>query len=150
MVPEIIFWSSIIVIAIALEINTVSLTSIWFALAGCVSLILAILKIPFIWQLVAFAGTAAITLLVTRPIARKFTKNTSIHTNADKVLEKIGIITKRISEEEIGEVKVNNELWRAITTNNETIEVGEKVLVNSIIGNKVLVTKINENKIEYL
>ena len=74
----------------------------------------------------------------------------TIHTNADKVLDMIGIVTKDINVGEIGEVRVNSELWRAVSLETEDLIVGEKVIINSFTGNKVLVSKANKNNIEIL
>ena len=74
-----------------------------------------------------------------------------IHTNADKVIDMIGIVTKEIPIDEVGEVKVNLELWRAISYEKTPILVGEKVKINSLDGNKVLVSRINkDNETKYL
>ena len=70
---------------------------------------------------------------------------TLIRTNADKIITQIGVVTKEISDDEIGEVKVNNELWRAVSVDSSNINVGEKVSIVSFNGNKVVVSKIKNN-----
>ena len=56
-----------------------------------------------------------------------------------------GTIIQEISDDEIGEVKVNNELWRAVSVDSSNINVGEKVSIVSFNGNKVVVSKIKNN-----
>ena len=63
----------------------------------------------------------------------------------------IGIVTKEIAVGEIGEVKVNLELWRAISADSTPIKVGEQVIINSLNGNKVLVSRVTkENETKYV
>ena len=47
-------WAVVVVAAVVIEISTVNLTSVWFAIAGVVSLILALFKIDLIWQVLVF------------------------------------------------------------------------------------------------
>ena len=74
-----------------------------------------------------------------------------IHTNADRLVGMIAIVTKKIANNEIGEVKVENASWRAISIDGVDIEVGEKVIINSLSGNKVVVSSVNNtNDVEFL
>ena len=142
----IIAWSVVIVAAILIEISTITLTSVWFALGAVVALILAIFEIEFLWQLLAFVGISAIALLATRPIAKKMNTKDVIHTNADKIIQMVGVVTKTIPAGEIGEVRVNSEVWRAKSMDSEDIEEGEKIIVNNLDGNKVIVSRIKKNE----
>lgn len=141
----IIAWSVVIIAAILIEISTIALTSVWFALGAIVALVLAIFNVDFLWQLLAFVGVSTIALLATRPIAKKMNTKDVIHTNADKIVQMIGIVTKEIPVGEIGEVRVNSELWRAKSLEDEPIKEGEKIIVNNLDGNKVIVSRIKKS-----
>lgn len=147
----IIAWSVVIIAAILIEISTIALTSVWFALGAIVALVLAIFDVDFLWQLLAFVGVSTIALLATRPIAKKMNTKDVIHTNADKIVQMIGIVTKEIPVGEIGEVRVNSELWRAKSLEDEPIKEGEKIIVNNLDGNKVIVSRIKKSdKVEII
>lgn len=149
--PFIVLWGILIIVAIIIEVSTVTLTSIWFAIAAAVSLLLAIFEIGPLWQVLAFVIVSSILLLATRPLAKKLNEKDVIRTNADKVVSMIGIVTKEIPVGEIGEVKVNMEVWRAVSMDSSTIAVGEQVIVNSLNGNKILVSRISkENETKYV
>lgn len=141
----IIAWIVIIVAAIVIEVSTIALTSVWFAVGGIVALLLAIFNVDFVWQLLVFVGVSTISLLATRPIAKKMNTKDVIHTNADKLINMIGVVTKEIPVSEVGEIRVNSELWRAKSLEAEDIEVGEKVIVNNLDGNKLIVSRIKKN-----
>ena len=82
-----------------------------------------------------------------KPLTKKFFKNkdnTKMNNNA--MIGKKGIVIKEISPlEETGQVKVAGELWSAITTNDEKIQINEIVKVMKVDGVKLVVTKTNEN-----
>lgn len=147
----IIVWAILIVVAIIVELSTVTLTSIWFAIGAVVALLLAIFDVGPLWQVLSFIVISALLLLATRPLAKKLNEKDVIKTNSDKIISMIGIVTKEIAVGEIGEVKVNLELWRAISADSTPIKVGEQVIINSLNGNKVLVSRVTkENETKYV
>jgi membrane protein implicated in regulation of membrane protease activity len=66
-----------------------------------------------------------------------------IRTNTDRFIGEIGIITQKILPNEIGEVKIENQLWRAINHEGLVFEPGEAVIIDAISGIKLVVSKIN-------
>ena len=142
----IIIWAIAIILAVIIEISTEGLTSIWFALAALISLILAVLQVSPIIQLIVFVAASILFILLSRPIVKKFMNKEIVRTNADKIVQMVGVVTKPILPNEIGEVKVNSELWRAISFDSEVINEGDKVIINSFSGNKLLVSKIENSK----
>ena len=104
-----------------------------------------------LYQVIIFLAVSVVLILATRPLTKKMMKQEIIHTNTDRLIGMIATVTKDIIEDGIGEVKVDNSLWRAVSIDGININVGEKVIVNSLSGNKVVVSKINtKNDIEYI
>ena len=137
-----IVWAAIVIVAVVVEISTVNLTSVWFAIAGVVSLVLALFKVDLIWQVVVFLVVSILALIFTRPLIKKLTRKSNAHTNADRIFDKVAVVTKTITKDEIGEVQIDDDTWRAISSKDDNIEVGEKVIINSFDGNKVIVSKV--------
>ena len=84
-------------------------------------------------------------MLLTRPLTKKMMDREIVKTNSDKVVGSIGIVLSEINESEVGEVKIDGQIWRAINRDGLTFNVDEKVLIQGISGNKLIVSKINEN-----
>ena len=141
----IILWSIIFITTLIIELETADLTCIWFCLASLVSLVCAIFKMQAVFQVLVFAAVATLLILATKPITKKMMKTEIIHTNTDKLIGMVGTITKDIIDDSIGEVKVNNEFWRAICIEGDNIKTDEKVIITALSGNKVVVTKANKN-----
>lgn len=147
----IIIWALVFVVTLIIELATSDLTTIWFCIGSLIALICAVIPINPIIQILVFVGSSAILLLITRPLTKKMMTREIISTNADKIIGMIGLVTKKISPEEIGEIKVDNGTWRAACNEQVTININEKVLVNAISGNKAIVAKINnQSNIEIL
>ncbi len=147
----VILWIAVFLITLFIELQTADITIIWFCLASLVSFVLALFKVHFVIQITVFAILSFALLLLTRPLTKKITDKTLIRTNADRIITKIAVVTKEISFNSIGEIKIDNDTWRAITLDDEDIEVGENVSIISFSGNKVVVKKIKkENNINII
>ena len=140
-----IVWAVFIVVTAIIELQTSDLVTIWFTIGAVGALIAALFKLDIWIQLVIFLAISTICILLTRPLAKKLQQKEIIRTNSDKVIGKIGVITKTIVAEDIGEVKVDGKEWRAINNDGLTFEVGEKVIIEAISGTKLIVSKTNEN-----
>ncbi len=139
-----IVWLLIVVVAIILEEQTAELVSIWFAVGSIFGIVGALLNWPIYVQFIIFAVVTAVLVLVTRPLAKKLTKNSQIKTNADRLIGMKGKLTKAITEEEKGEIKIDFQYWSAVSVDNRPIPEGTEVVVKEIVGNRLVVDVIEE------
>ena len=144
--PWIVIWATIIIVTIVVELATDNLVTIWFSLGAVAALIALAFGASEYIQMIVFVGASALFLIATRPLTKRMMQRSIIKTNADKVIGQIGVVTASITPGEIGEVKVDNNLWRAINLDGKSFEVGEKVIVDAISGIKVVVSKVNEEE----
>ena len=137
-------WLGIIIAAIVIEVITVDLVSVWFAAGGSIALILCLLGINQSIQIAAFIIIAIITAVVVRPIAKKYMRGNIERTNFDRVIGKHGLITKTITADTKGEVKVMSTLWLASSIDNTTINEGDYCEILAVEGAHLVVKKIEE------
>ena len=135
-------WLTVFIVLLLLEICTVNLISIWFAIGAFVSFFVAMFTNSIIIQMVVFILVSVVTLLITKPIVKKI-KSTKVTTNLDRVIGMEGIVTEDISNLQIGEVKVDGKKWSAISKQN--ISKGEIVEIEKIDGVKLVVRKKKED-----
>ncbi len=93
---EILVWVAVIIIAIAVETASAQLVSIWFAGGGLAGLVAHFLHAPFWLQVIVAAVVTLILLLATRPFVRRFLQEKETHTNADRVVGSIAVVTEPI------------------------------------------------------
>ena len=136
-------WLIIFIFLIFVEMATVNLVSIWFAIGAIASCILSIYVDNLIIQLGCFVITSTICLILTKSIISKIKNHKITPTNLDRVIGNIGIVTEDIDEFNNGEVKVDGKTWTA--TSKETLKVGTKVKIVSINGVKLNVKSIKED-----
>lgn len=134
-----IYWFTACLFLIFVEISTVNLVSIWFAIGAFFSMLLAIFVDNFLIQLLVFIVVSIISLLITKPLVNKFKKNDVEPTNVDRVIGKKAEVIKKITPDEYGEVKVLGSIWTA--TSDTVLNVSDKAVVKKIDGVKLVVEK---------
>lgn len=131
-------WIGLFIILLIIEVVTTGLVTIWFAIGALAAFITSLITDSTLIQGIVFFVVSILSLIFTRPILNKYIKPKVEKINLDLV-GKTGLVTKDISEFEIGEVKVEGKYWSA--KSKEKIEKGSKVEILSIEGVKLIVKK---------
>lgn len=137
-------WLGISIIAIIIEIITIDLVSIWFAAGSIIALLAALLGVGETIQIALFIIITVVCAVVVRPIAKKYMRGNVERTNFDRVIGKHGLITKTITADNKGEVKVMSTLWLATCIDNTTINEGEYCEILAVEGAHLVVKKLEE------
>ena len=135
-------WLVLFIVLLFIELVTVNLVTIWFAIGAVASFFLSLFDNDISSQLGLFALVSLVSLLFMRKLIIKLKDKNIIPTNLDRVIGDIGIVTEEINPVTIGEVKVDGKRWSAIS--NEKIEVNSKVKILAIDGVKLRCQKIEE------
>ena len=138
----IIFWAAATVVFILLELATVGLASIWFAFGALCALIAAALGAQLWLQIILFFIISVITLILTRPLVKKYINGKTHRTNADRVLGTTAIVKEAVDNlAGTGAVFADGKVWSARSTDGTSIEPGALVTVCEIQGVKLIVEK---------
>ncbi len=136
-------WIVIGVVFLILEMITPAFFYMWFGIGAFIAAISA-LWLDFYWQLSIFLLSSAVLLAFTRPLARKIQKSESprkIH--LEEIIGKEALVIQEIDNEAgRGLVKVDGDVWRAISEDGEKIEKGEKVVILRVEGAHVVVRRL--------
>ena len=141
------FWIIVIVIMFVIELMTASFGFISFGIGGMAALAAYGLGGNLLIQVIIFLLVSLIVLIFIRPFVLKFLGGKEVERlNANIVIDKIAIVTEKISFNYPGAVRVHGKEWTAVVKDKEVaFEVGEEVLVKAIEGVKLVVEK-TENK----
>lgn len=141
-ISPILLWLAAAAGFLILEMSTVALVSLWFAIGSLAALGLSFLGAPFWGQVAGFLVVSGCLLALLRPALRKHTKITK--TNVDSVIGSQGLVTKEICNlRGSGEAKLGAMVWTARSSSGEDIPAGTVVRVDRIEGVKVYVTPVN-------
>lgn len=137
-------WIAICIGAVLIELLTpTALITIWFAVGAIIGALVALVNLPVYVQVICFAVVSLVSMMIVRPIASHYLRGNIVPTNADRFIGEIGWVTKDISKEEWGEVKINGTLWHAVPVEDVIIKEHEKVKVVAIEGAKLLVRQVS-------
>lgn len=140
------FWLIAMIVFIVLELATMGITTIWFALGALVALAVAAVSGPVWLQILVFVAVSLITMFCFRKVAIGFFNQNREKTNVEGLIGKKGIVTEDISNlHAVGQVTVAGLEWTARSTDdNVTFQKGEVVVIRKISGVKLIVEKDDE------
>ncbi|HIV61593.1 MAG TPA: NfeD family protein [Candidatus Butyricicoccus avistercoris] len=140
-----VIWIAILIGGVAIEVATLNLVSIWFAVGGLAAFIALSLGAGFLVQLIVFAIVSAIMLGLIRPLAKDILKPKGAKTNADRIIGQFATVTEQISNaSNKGQIKVSGQIWSAKSDDGKVINEGETVKIIAIQGVKAVVEPLRK------
>ena len=140
--PAIIWLIAAIVLAV-IELSTMGLVTIWFAIGAVVAMIGALLGAGLVVQLVLFILVSLIILVAARPLAEKYLNRNVKKTNIDAVVGRKLIAKTDIDNlKGTGKIDMEGSTWLAASSSDEiTIPAGTEVVVVKVVGAKLIVER---------
>jgi membrane protein implicated in regulation of membrane protease activity len=114
----------------------------FFACLGIGALLAAVLSV-FVdsqWiQWVVFSAVSLVSIYTIRPFAMKYFQKGEHKSNVDSLIGKKAQVTEAVNPPELGQVKIEGELWRAEAS--EKLEAGTLVEITAVEGTRLKVKK---------
>ena len=137
------FWLIASGIFFIAEIITVGFLIFWLGIGALITMIVSFFTSNLIIQTTVFVISSTILIFATRPLINKFANTKTTSTNAFSLVGKKGIVTQNIdSIRGTGQIKVQGELWSAISKDSDIIPKNTEVEILSIKGVKLIVTPV--------
>ena len=139
-------WIGLMILFLIIEAIVPGLISIWLAIGALVAILPAALNAPMWLQITVFVAVSIISLIVTRPLAKKYVNSKKQPTNADAVIGKECLVMEDIDNiRGTGAVKTGGKIWTAISSKDDvTIEQGAMVKAKEIRGVKLVVEPLKK------
>ncbi len=136
-------WLVLIVIFLAIEIATLGLTTIWFAIGAALAFLSSLFNAPLSLQIVIFVIASIGLLIGFFPFVKKKLGAKPYDTNVDSLIGREAVITETIRFNVVGKASVGGTIWSAVSINpSEEILAGTTVKIEKISGNKIIVKTI--------
>lgn len=139
------FWLIVAGIFFIGEIFTMGFLVFWVGIGALLAMLTSFFTDNLIIQTSVFVISSGLLLFLTRPFVRKFARpdKDGTVTNAKSIIGKKAIVTEDIDPLKSGGlVKVGEEVWSAISENQEIISKNTKVEIVDINGVKVVVKPV--------
>ena len=133
-------WVAIIVTSVIIELVTMEMVSLWTAIGGVCSLILAACDVREEFQLVVFFVISIALLLSLRKLALKYLfKNNNQKVGTERVIGTKTRLLSEITSDVAGTIKINGVIWSATTDNGAPLAENTIVEIVELRGNKFIV-----------
>lgn len=140
-----IVWLIVFVVLVLFEIQTLALTTIWFAGGALVGFVLSLFDIAVLTQIRVFLVVSFVLLICTRPFAIKYINRKNVKTNTESLVGKHAKVIEPISNiNNTGAAIIEGLEWTARAENESmVIPVNTIVTVVRIEGVKLIVQPIS-------
>ena len=140
-------WLIIAGVCLIIEIITTGFLVFWFSIGSLFAMIVSLFTDNIIIQTTVFVISSTILIFATKPFLKKFAKHDdTIKTNVYSIIGKTGIVVADIdSINSTGQIKVDGEVWSAISDKDISIPKGTEVEIKEIKGVKAIVSPIKLN-----
>ncbi len=139
-------WLVVIILALAVESMTATLTAIWFAAGGLVSMLSSFFIDNLTIQIVIFILASAAALVLTKPLIKNKITPNKIKTNYDMLIgQKAAVCEDIIPVAGKGQINYRGQIWSAQSEDGKVIEKDKTVIITSIEGVHVIVKESEEN-----
>ncbi len=142
-----IFWIFLGALMCVTEIFMPTFFLFWFGLGAFAAAITSLFA-DLIIQIIVFIIVSAVLVIFTRPLAIKVLqrKDSPRKINIDEIVGKSALVIETIDfEKNKGKVKVDGDIWRAVTEDRSTVNIDDYVIILKVEGTKLIVRK-EENK----
>jgi len=135
-------WIAVAVIFGIIEVLTLGILTVWFAIGAVFAAVAAILGMGFLGQFVVFLVSSIVLLYFTRPIAEKYLKIGEHKTNAESLIGEKAIIIQSFEKGQTGQAKVRGQVWSCEDIDGtESYQKGDEVIVVKIEGVRLLIKR---------
>ena len=140
-----IFWLVLAIIMGTIEACTAQLVSIWFAVGAVGGCITSLITDKLWIQITVAVVLTLVTLIVTRPLAKRVIDSKKTYTNSDRNIGKTAVCIADIDNiSSVGQVKIGGAIWSAKSADDSVIKKDSKVIVKSIEGAKLVVENLEK------
>ena len=137
-----IFWLIAFVVLLVVEILTLGLTTVWFAIGAIGAFLAAYAGASTVIQIIVFLILSIVLLIMTRPLVMKLFNQKRERTNAESLIGKKAIVIETIDTiHGVGRVEVGGMEWSAKTEESDVLEKDTIVSIKGIQGVKLIVEK---------
>ena len=133
-------WLAFAVALAILEITTPTIVCLWFIAGSMCAFLASFVTDSMMAQVVIFAIATGLSLVFTRPLARKMLGRKPVPTNADMLIGKHCTVTEDILPDKKGRVKADGVFWRAQCAT--PVKKGEVVEITAMSGATLTVTPL--------
>lgn len=134
-------WAAVAVVCLILELSSGDFFIVCFSIGAVGGLLASLTGLGIVGQTLVFAVCTLLSIFLVRPVALRYLHRGEDNrvSNADALLGRRGTVVETVKANGYGRVKVDGDVWRAVTTDAQDIAAGERV---SIVGRESTIVTV--------
>ncbi len=128
-------WIIIALILFIIEIFTSGFAVFCISVGAMAAAIASALDVEIKWQIVWFSVATLASFAAVRPLMIKYfhKKSKQVQTNTNALIGRVAIVSETIDfDNNSGRVKIDGDVWKAVSSKREIIEIGEKTIIEQV------------------
>ena len=123
-------WTIVFFACLIIELMSGDFYFVCFALGALVSVFVAVLDVPLLYQLFVWAVASVVCLVFVRPsLVKRLHNRNERKSNADALIGRTATVTETIPAEGHGYVQIDGDQWRSVSADGVEIPKGTTVTV---------------------
>lgn len=110
-----------------------------FSVGTVFAMAVSLLGFNYQTAIIVFCVVSVISIFFIRPLLKKYMEKRKIDTNVDAIIGTKTQLLEAVFVDKPGKVKIEGEIWSAVSSDGKTISVGTTVEIVSIDGTKLIV-----------
>lgn len=124
-------WTIVAMLCLIIELGSGDFFVTCFAIGALGAMVVSLFDVPLWLQIIIFAVCSVLSLVFVRPplVHALHASGENRVSNAEALIGQTGMVEEPITGEQSGYVKIDGDVWKAVSTDLETIQRGERVRV---------------------
>ncbi|NLX07561.1 MAG: NfeD family protein [Phycisphaerae bacterium] len=136
-------WMVLAAVLIVAEMFTAGFFLLWFGIGAGVAGVMALIGLPFVWQLIGFIVVSGLLFAFSRQFAEEVTAKQPPGIGADRFVGQMGVVIEAVDNiRNTGRIRVGQDEWRADSATGEGLPVGTVVKVVAMSGTHAVVRQV--------
>lgn len=131
-------WAALLAVFVVVELATVNLVTIWFAVGALAALLASLVTHNLLWQALVFLLVSLVALIATKPlVSRARARKPAAAVELDRNIGRTAQALEDLHPGVVGRVRLDGVDWNAVT--DSPIRAGEACTVQAIGGTTLTV-----------
>lgn len=128
-------------------ISSTTADSLWFSVGALAAMLVALFTDSLTAQVVVFAIVSLLSVLLLRPLVKKYINPHTTPTNADRLIGSTATVIQPVDNAKAaGQVQIQGQVWTARSEDDSALEKGTLVTVVRLEGVKAIVRPVSPTR----
>ncbi len=138
-------WLTLFLVFLGIEMVTPGMFFfLCFSVGAIFAMTATLLGFYYVVSVIVFCVISVISIFFIRPLLKRYMEKRKVESNVDSLIGMKTQVLEEISADKPGKVKLEGEIWSAVSKDDRKISKDENVEVVSVDGTKLIVKNVKQ------